>query len=112
MSLDLNYFYSTEAEQYSFYRIPKTLFTDQRFKDAEKPAPPKAAPKAPRRSKTAPPKAPVQKPSQPPEEELPSAAVAQQELVPEPTEKTSGTTKVITTTKDSILAKPKREKEE
>ncbi len=32
MSLELNYFYGTEAEQYSFYRIPKTLFTDQRFK--------------------------------------------------------------------------------
>jgi len=32
MALELDYFYSTEAEQYSFYRIPKTLFTDQRFK--------------------------------------------------------------------------------
>ncbi len=32
MSLELNYFYGTDAEQYSFYRIPKTLFTDQRFK--------------------------------------------------------------------------------
>ena len=28
MSLDLEYFYGNEAEQYSFYRIPKTLFTD------------------------------------------------------------------------------------
>ncbi len=32
MSLKLNYFYGTEADQYSFYRIPKTLFTDHRFK--------------------------------------------------------------------------------
>lgn len=32
MSLELNYYYGTEAEQYSFYRIPKTLFADQRFK--------------------------------------------------------------------------------
>ncbi len=32
MSLELDYFYGTEAEQYSFYRIPKTLFTDQRFR--------------------------------------------------------------------------------
>lgn len=32
MSLELDYFYGTEAEQYSFYRIPKTLFTDRRFK--------------------------------------------------------------------------------
>ena len=32
MSLDLEYFYGSEAEQYSFYRIPKTLFTDRRYK--------------------------------------------------------------------------------
>ena len=32
MSLDLEYFYGNEAEQYSFYRIPKTLFIDQRHK--------------------------------------------------------------------------------
>ena len=32
MSLDLEYFYGNEAEQYSFYRIPKTLFTDQRYR--------------------------------------------------------------------------------
>lgn len=32
MSLELDYYYGTEAEQYSFYRIPKTLFTDRRFK--------------------------------------------------------------------------------
>ncbi len=75
-------------------------------------APPKAEPKAPRRRKTAPPKAPVQKPSQPPKEELPSAAVPQPEPIPEPTKKPSGTPKVVTTTKDSILAKPKRKKEE
>ena len=28
-----DYFYGTEAEQFSFYRIPKLLFTDKRFKD-------------------------------------------------------------------------------
>lgn len=35
MSKDLNlsYYYGTEADQYSFYRIPKILFTDKRFKD-------------------------------------------------------------------------------
>lgn len=31
MSLDLDYFYGNEAEQFSFYRIPKTLFTEPRF---------------------------------------------------------------------------------
>jgi len=29
MPLKLDYFYGGEAEQYSFYRIPKVLFTDQ-----------------------------------------------------------------------------------
>lgn len=33
MPLELAYFYGNEAEQYSFYRIPKTLFTDSRYKD-------------------------------------------------------------------------------
>lgn len=28
----LEYFYGTEAEQYTFYRIPKVLFTDPGFK--------------------------------------------------------------------------------
>lgn len=28
----LKYFYGTEAEQYTFYRIPKVLFTDPGFK--------------------------------------------------------------------------------
>ena len=28
-----NYFYGTEADQFSFYRIPKALFTDSYFKD-------------------------------------------------------------------------------
>lgn len=28
----LDYYYGQEAEQYSFYRIPKALFTDQRFR--------------------------------------------------------------------------------
>ncbi len=32
MPLDLNYYYGSEAEQYSFYRIPKTLLTDRRYK--------------------------------------------------------------------------------
>ena len=27
--MTFNYFYGTEADQFSFYRIPKTLFTDQ-----------------------------------------------------------------------------------
>ena len=31
MPLDLDYYYGNEAEQYSFYRIPKVLFTDSRF---------------------------------------------------------------------------------
>ena len=29
---DFNYFYGTEAETYSFYRIPKQLIIDVRFK--------------------------------------------------------------------------------
>lgn len=33
MSLELEYFYGREAEQYSFYRIPKILLTDPRFKN-------------------------------------------------------------------------------
>lgn len=32
MSLELAYFYGSEAEQYSFYRIPKVLITDRRYK--------------------------------------------------------------------------------
>ena len=32
MSLELEYFYGNEAEQYSFYRIPKVLLTDHRYK--------------------------------------------------------------------------------
>ena len=31
-TLNLNYCYGNEADQYSFYRIPKTLFTDRRYK--------------------------------------------------------------------------------
>ena len=30
--IKLSYFYGREAEQYSFYRIPKLLFTDDYFK--------------------------------------------------------------------------------
>ena len=32
-NLNLDYYYGTEADQYSFYRIPKTLLTDPRYKD-------------------------------------------------------------------------------
>lgn len=32
MPLQLDYYYGNEAEQYSFYRIPKILFTDPLFK--------------------------------------------------------------------------------
>ena len=32
MSLELDFFYGGEAEQYSFYRIPKILLTDRRYK--------------------------------------------------------------------------------
>ena len=31
-NLNLDYYYGNEAEQYSFYRIPKTLLTDHRYK--------------------------------------------------------------------------------
>ncbi|MBD5161199.1 MAG: replication initiator protein A [Oscillibacter sp.] len=31
-NLNLDYYYGSEAEQYSFYRIPKTLLTDPRYK--------------------------------------------------------------------------------
>ena len=30
-SVELSYYYGYEAEQFSFYRIPKLLFTDSRF---------------------------------------------------------------------------------
>ncbi len=30
--IKLSYFYGKEAEQYSFYKIPKLLFTDDHFK--------------------------------------------------------------------------------
>lgn len=32
MPLNLDYFYGSEAEQFSFYRIPKILFTNQHYK--------------------------------------------------------------------------------
>jgi len=32
MLLELDYYYGNEAEQFSFYRFPKVLFTDRRFK--------------------------------------------------------------------------------
>ena len=31
--MTLDYYYGDQAEQFSFYRIPKVLFTDGRFKD-------------------------------------------------------------------------------
>lgn len=31
MDMELEYYYGNEANQYSFYRIPKALFTDKRF---------------------------------------------------------------------------------
>ena len=44
--LKLDYFYGGEADQYSFYRIPKVLFTDPRytaiFGGMEKPVEPEA----------------------------------------------------------------------
>ncbi len=30
--MTLDYFYGNQAEQFSFYRIPKVLFTDERFR--------------------------------------------------------------------------------
>jgi len=32
MPLSLNYYYGNEAEQYSFYRVPKVLFTDSHYR--------------------------------------------------------------------------------
>ena len=31
-NITFDYFYGKEAEQFSFYRVPKLLFTDKRFK--------------------------------------------------------------------------------
>ena len=31
--MQYDYFYGAQAEQFSFYRIPKALFTDPQFKD-------------------------------------------------------------------------------
>ena len=33
MSVQFEYFYGSQAEQFSFYRIPKVLFTDEAFTD-------------------------------------------------------------------------------
>ena len=33
MSVQFEYFYGSQAEQFSFYRIPKVLFTDEAFMD-------------------------------------------------------------------------------
>lgn len=35
--LMLSYFYGKEADQYSFYKIPKLLFTDEHFKKVSVP---------------------------------------------------------------------------
>ena len=32
-TLNLNYYFGNEADQYNFYRIPKILLTDRRYKD-------------------------------------------------------------------------------
>ena len=32
MPLNLDYYYGNEGEQYSFYRVPKTLLTDPRYR--------------------------------------------------------------------------------
>lgn len=32
MALNLDYYYGSEAEQFTFYRIPKVLFTEEHFK--------------------------------------------------------------------------------
>ena len=32
MALDFDYFYGCEAEQFSFFRIPKRLFKDKKFR--------------------------------------------------------------------------------
>ena len=32
MPLNLDYYYGNEAEQYSFYRIPKVIFTNSRYR--------------------------------------------------------------------------------
>ena len=32
MQLTLDYYYNNESEQFSFYRIPKVLFTDERYR--------------------------------------------------------------------------------
>ena len=31
--LDLEFYYGQEAEQFTFYRLPKALITDNRFKE-------------------------------------------------------------------------------
>ena len=33
MNIKFNYYYGKESEQFSFFRIPKLLFTDESFKD-------------------------------------------------------------------------------
>ena len=33
MSQPYGYYYGNEADQYTFYRLPKALFTNERYKD-------------------------------------------------------------------------------
>ena len=33
--MTLDYFYGAQADQFAFYRIPKALFTDERFKSIQ-----------------------------------------------------------------------------
>ena len=86
----------------------------------EEVAPPKVEDKATRKPavsrtqrqrKTTVPKASAQEPAKPPEEPI-SAAAPQSTPAPEPPAKVPGTPRVVTATKDSILAKPKCKKEE
>ena len=34
--MSLDYYYGDQAEQFSFYRIPKVLFTEERFKSIQR----------------------------------------------------------------------------
>ena len=70
-----------------------------------------AVSRTPRQKKTTRSKTPVQEPAQPPEEQT-SVVASQSTPAPEPPAKVPGTPRVVTATKDSILAKPKCKKEE
>lgn len=70
-----------------------------------------AVPKTQRQKKFTPPNVAVQEPAQPLGEQAPATDL-QPTPASEPPAKVSGTSRVVTATKDSILAKPKRKKEE